>query len=216
MAAKWLKTRQTKYSAYIAVYILVILAILAAVNFLANRYDKSYDSHHEQAVQPLRPDHQGRQGPEARHPLTYFGDERQLPERARPAGPLLGRFRRSCTSEYIDPEKKPQLAKAAGFRPDSPVVVQNGARNEGAKSLTEEEVTGALIRSLKSGERNVCFLTGAGEHSHRRSGSRAAFQTQGAAGTRQLQVAGSFAQAGHGAGCRQETGDRPDRAGRAS
>jgi len=44
-------------------------------------------------------------------------------------------------------------------------VVENGARHEGAKSLTEEEVTGALIRALKSGERNVCFLNGAGEHS---------------------------------------------------
>ncbi|MGO9619040.1 MAG: hypothetical protein ACLP6W_21840, partial [Bryobacteraceae bacterium] len=44
MAAKWLKTRQTKYSAYITVYILVVIAILAAVNFLANRYDQSYDA----------------------------------------------------------------------------------------------------------------------------------------------------------------------------
>ena len=44
MAASFLKSRQTKYTAYAAAYILVILAVLAAVNFLANRYDKSYDS----------------------------------------------------------------------------------------------------------------------------------------------------------------------------
>ena len=44
MAANWMKTRQTKYSAYVTVYIIVILAVLGAVNFLANRYDKSYDS----------------------------------------------------------------------------------------------------------------------------------------------------------------------------
>jgi len=67
--------------------------------------------------------------------------------------------------DYLDPNKKPTLAKAAGFRSDSPVIVENGARREGAKSLSEEEVTGALIRALKSGERNVCFMTGAGEHS---------------------------------------------------
>src|ERR1035438_8518174 len=118
MAAKWLKARQTKYGAYIAVYTLVVLAILAAVNFLANRYDKSYDAtknkqyslsrsespanqvrrlhrglhsgrprysgggefsgqslrqvlrrHQEQAVQPVRPDHQDRQGPEERRQI---------------------------------------------------------------------------------------------------------------------------------------------------
>ena len=44
MAASFLKSRQTKYTAYAGTYILVILAVLGAVNFLANRYDKSYDS----------------------------------------------------------------------------------------------------------------------------------------------------------------------------
>ena len=44
MKADWIKARQTKYSAYITVYILVILAVLGVANFLANRYDKSYDS----------------------------------------------------------------------------------------------------------------------------------------------------------------------------
>src|ERR1039457_1038349 len=44
MNAKWLKARQTKYWTYAGTYIVVILAVLAAVNFLANRYDKSYDS----------------------------------------------------------------------------------------------------------------------------------------------------------------------------
>ena len=44
MAASFLKSRQTRYTAYAGTYILVILAVLGAVNFLANRYDKSYDS----------------------------------------------------------------------------------------------------------------------------------------------------------------------------
>jgi len=44
MAAGFLKSRQTKYTAYVTIYILVILAVLGAVNFLANRYTKSYDS----------------------------------------------------------------------------------------------------------------------------------------------------------------------------
>src|SRR5580658_2594170 len=44
MAAKWMSSRQAKYSAYASVYVIVIIAVLAAINFLANRYDKSYDS----------------------------------------------------------------------------------------------------------------------------------------------------------------------------
>ncbi len=164
MAAKWLKTRQTKYSAYITVYILVVIAILAAVNFLANRYDQSYDatknkqySLSEQTIKIVK-------GLKNNIRLIYFGESGSFPN----ARDLLDRYSSlspKLSVEYIDPNKKPTLAKAAGFRPDSPVVVENGARHEGAKSLTEEEVTGALIRALKSGERTVCFLTGAGEHS---------------------------------------------------
>ena len=44
MRADWIKARQTKYGAYVTVYILVIIAVLGVINFLANRYDKSYDA----------------------------------------------------------------------------------------------------------------------------------------------------------------------------
>src|SRR5271167_816109 len=44
MNTSWLQTRQTKYTAYAGVYIIVIIAVLGAINFLANRYDKSYDA----------------------------------------------------------------------------------------------------------------------------------------------------------------------------
>ena len=36
--------RQTKFTAYASVYVLIILGVLGAINFLANRYNKSYDS----------------------------------------------------------------------------------------------------------------------------------------------------------------------------
>lgn len=164
MAAKWLKARQTKYGAYITVYILVVLAVLAAVNFLVQRYDKSYDatknkqySLSDQTIKIVK-------GLKNDVRMNYFGESGSFPN----ARDLLDRYSSLSTRlhvQYIDPNKKPTLAKAAGFRVDSPVVVENGPRHEGAKSLSEEEITGALIRALKSGERNVCFMTGAGEHS---------------------------------------------------
>jgi len=38
------RTRQSKYAAYATVYILVIVAVIVVANFLANRYNKSYDA----------------------------------------------------------------------------------------------------------------------------------------------------------------------------
>ena len=164
MRTDWIKTRQTKYSAYITVYILVILAVLAVANFLANRYDKSYDatatkqfSLSDQTIKAVK-------GLKKDVTVTYFGETAQFPQ----ARDLLGRYAilsPKLHADYIDPVKKPQLARAAGVRQEGTIVVEAGARREEAKSLTEEEVTGALIRSLKGGERNACFLTGSGEHS---------------------------------------------------
>src|SRR4029077_6964377 len=68
----------------------------------------------------------------------------------------------------VDPDKKPQLA--AGVRTYGTIYIDSGLRKEEAKSLTEEDITSALIRSLKSGERNVCFVSGSGEHSMDDSG----------------------------------------------
>jgi ABC-type uncharacterized transport system involved in gliding motility auxiliary subunit len=164
MAANWLKTRQTKYTAYVFVYILVILAVLTAVNFLANRYDKSYDSTKNKQFSLSEQTEKVVKGLKNDVTMTYFGETSSFPQ----AKDLLAQYSDlspKLSVKYIDPVKKPTVAKAAGYRSDSPVVVESGPRMEGAKSLSEEEVTGALIRALKTGERNVYFLTGAGEHS---------------------------------------------------
>jgi len=164
MAATWLKARQTQYAAYASVYILVVLAVLGAVNFLANRYDKSYDSTankqfslSDQTIKIVK-------GLKSDVQLTYFGAQNDF----RTARDTLDRY--SSLSPrlhvtYIDPERKPQIAKAAGYRSGATVVVESGTRRESAKSLSEEELTGALIRSLKSDERTVCVLSAAGERS---------------------------------------------------
>ena len=162
--ANWMKARQTKYAAYASVYILVILAVLAAVNFLGNRYDKSYDSTSnkqfslsDQSVKVIK-------GLKGDVHITYFDEE----SRFAAAHNLLDRYSNLSPKvhvEYIDPVKKPQQARAAGYSRDTTILVDSGTRKESAKGLTEQDVTGALIRSMKTGERTACFITGSGEHS---------------------------------------------------
>ena len=40
----WMKARQTKFAAYTAVYVIIVVAVVSVLNFLANRYNKSYDT----------------------------------------------------------------------------------------------------------------------------------------------------------------------------
>jgi ABC-type uncharacterized transport system involved in gliding motility auxiliary subunit len=164
MASGFFRSRQTRYGAYMAAYILVIIAVLAAVNFLANRYDKSYDATANKQFSLSGQTDKVAKGLKGDVKIYYFDDQ----SRFQTGRDLLDRY--SALSprihvEYIDPVRKKQQAQAAGYRRDVSVLVASNGRQEEAKSLTEEEVTGALIRSQKSGERNVCYLTGAGEHS---------------------------------------------------
>ena len=164
MAFSWLKARQTQYTAYAALYIAVVLAALSGLNVLANRYNKSYDATSNKKFSLSDQTYKVVKGLKQDVTFTYFGSQDEF----RSARDVLDQYATLSPKvhvNYIDPERKPQAARAAGFRSDSPVLVESGTRREGAKRLDEEEITGALIRSLKSGERNFCVLSAAGEHS---------------------------------------------------
>ena len=164
MAGNWVKTRQTKFAAYVFSYIVVILGVLVLVNILASRYDKSFDataskqfSLSDQTLKVVK-------GLKRDITITDFAETNRFDTDR----DLLDRYSNLSPKvhvNFIDPVKKPQQARAAGFRRDVSLLVDSGTKKEEAKSVSEEELTGAIIRSLKSGERNACFLSGSGEHS---------------------------------------------------
>src|SRR6516165_9138574 len=164
MQSNWMKTRQTKYSLYITAYLAVILAILAAANWLANQHNKSFDSTFNKQFSLSDQTIKVVKGLTKDVTITDY-DKTSAFTTARD---LLDRYSNLSSKlhvVYVDPDKKPQIAKAAAVRSYGQIVVDSGAKKEEAKSLSEEELTGALIRSLKSGERNVCFVSAANEHS---------------------------------------------------
>jgi ABC-type uncharacterized transport system involved in gliding motility auxiliary subunit len=163
MASQWLKARQTKFAAYAATYVLVVIAVIVVVNVLADRYNKSYDatankrySLSEQTAKIVR-------GLNQDATITYFNQS----TRFRDGKDLLEEYKNLSPKlkiEYVDPDKEPQRARAAGVRNFGAAIVKVGDKKEEAKSMTEEGITGAFIRDLKSNSRTVCFVTGSGEH----------------------------------------------------
>ena len=106
MAVNWIKARQTKYWSYAGTYIVVILAILGGINFLANRYDKSWDSTANKqfslADQTIKVVH----GLKRDVKVYYFGGNETFTN----ARDLLDRYSALSPKfhvEYIDPERKP-------------------------------------------------------------------------------------------------------------
>lgn len=156
--------RRATTFAQVAVYTLIVVAILATVNFLANRYNKSYDStsnkrftlsdQTDKVAKDLKQDIS----------ITYWGQSNNFQQ----AKDLLDRYKNLSTKidvKYEDADKNRTQATAAGVKSYGTIFVQVGDKREEAKSLTEEEVTGAMVRALKGGERTACFVLGSGEHS---------------------------------------------------
>lgn len=163
MARGLMQTRQSKYVAYVTIYIVVIIAILVVANFLANRYNKSYDAtankrftlsdQTKKVVGELKQDVN----------IAYFDQASGMQS----AKDLLERYQNLSPKihvQYVDLLKNPTLARADNVTHQGEAVITVGNRREDAKTFDEEGVTGALIRALKGGERTVCVVSGHGEH----------------------------------------------------
>jgi len=163
MANQWLKARQTKYAAYATAYIAIVLAAVVVANILADRYNKSFDATSNKRYSLSAQTAKIVKGLKQDATITYFDQS----TRFREAKDLLDQYAnlsRKVHVEYVDPDKNPQLAREEGIRNLGTAVVQIGAKKEEAKNMTEEGITGAFIRDLKSTTRTVCFVTGGGEH----------------------------------------------------
>ena len=123
MSAQFLQARQTKYAAYAATYIAVVIAIIVTANVLANRYDKSYDttsnkrySLSDQTVKIVR-------GLKQDANITYY-DQASRFQSAKDQLDLYANLSHKVHVEYVDPDKKPQLAREAGIKNYGTTIVQ--------------------------------------------------------------------------------------------
>jgi ABC-type uncharacterized transport system involved in gliding motility auxiliary subunit len=163
MASPWLKARQTKYAAYASIYILVVINVVIIANVLADRYNKSFDATSNKRYSLSAQTAKIVKGLKQEASITYFDQS----TRFRTGKDLLDQYANLSPKvrvQYMDPDKSPQVAREAGIRNLGTAVVQVGAKKEEAKSMTEEGITGAFIRDLKSTTRTVCFVAGSGEH----------------------------------------------------
>src|ERR1700748_1430515 len=163
MANNWLKARQTKYGAYSALYILVVMAILVVANVLADLYNKSFDTTSNKRYSLSDQTKKIVGGLKQDATITYFNQSTRF-QQGKDVLDQYANLSPKVRVEYVDPDKNPQLARAAGVREFGTAVVQIGGKKDTAKSMTEEGITGAFIRNLKGTTCTVCFVTGSGEH----------------------------------------------------
>jgi ABC-type uncharacterized transport system involved in gliding motility auxiliary subunit len=163
MASKWLKARQTKYAAYATTYILVVLAVVVVANFLARRYNKTYDATANKRYSLSSETKKLVDGLQQDATITYFNQTTRFSQ----GRDLLDQYAALSSKirvDYVDPVKDPEIGRADNITEVPAATVTIGDRTTRAVSISEEGITGALIRDIKSSAHTVCFVTGSGEH----------------------------------------------------
>ncbi len=157
-----LSARQARYGATASLYTIVVIAALVLINWLGNRYNKTYDTTSNKRFTLSQETQKVIKGLKQNATITYIDKASGFAQ----AKGILDRYANLSPKihiQYIDYQKQPTVARSYGLRYAGTAYVELGPRREEAKALTEEGITGAFLKDLK-GVRKVCFISGSQEH----------------------------------------------------
>jgi len=148
------------------IFVVLVIAIVGLLAWLSTRYTYQADwtaggrrSLSDASVQLLVK----MQGPVK---MTAFArDERDLRQAISDMVARYQRYKNDITLEFVNPDTAPERVRGTGVTTDGEVLIEYAGRRERLKSfeLNEQDVTNALQRILRSGERWLVFLDGHGE-----------------------------------------------------
>ena len=158
------QSRTVVYGGTSALAIILVAGILIFAILLGNRYSLRWDltrnqSHSLSPVSRVLVQ-------EVNKPLTMtvFAPE-GAPERQK-ARELLDLYHRQnpkITVQFLDPERDPMRAEAAGYRRYGNVLLEYEGRKQLAENPDEQSVSEALRRVLQKEHKKIYFLSGHGE-----------------------------------------------------
>ena len=160
--AAMFRGRQARYGTLAGVSILVVLAILVAVNYIGSKQNKRWD---------LTANKQFSLSDQSRNVLAKLDSPLQI--RVFAQEPEFGRFRdrlkeyeyasKKISTEYIDPDKKPNVAKQNQIQQYNTILFEYKGRTERVVSDNEQELTNGIIKVVSGQQRKVYFTQGHGE-----------------------------------------------------
>ncbi len=156
--------RQARYGSNTLVMILAFIGILVVINLVifnhSKRWDLTQDKSHTLAPETLQTLNKLPQPVTA---LAFYSNNVSSDS----TRSLLEDFKASSGGKFnykfINPDQDPVAAHNASITQDATVVVEMGQQKAQLTSITETDLTAALIRLANPGERIVYFLSGHGE-----------------------------------------------------
>jgi ABC-type uncharacterized transport system involved in gliding motility auxiliary subunit len=161
--AKVFTRRQARYGTLAGVSILVVLGILAAINYIGAKQNKRWD---------LTVNKQFTLSDQSRNVLAKLDSPLQV--RVFAQEPEFQTYRdklkeyeyasKKVSTEYIDPDKKPTVAKQNQIQQYGTIVFDYKGRTERITTSTEQDLTNGIIKVVSGQQRKIYFTQGHGEH----------------------------------------------------
>src|SRR6266545_1652111 len=160
--ANMFSRRQARYVTLAAVSVLVVLGILVAINYIGAKQNKRWD---------LTANKQFSLSDQSRNVLSKLDSPLQVMVFAKePDFPgfqdKLKEYEyvsKKISAEYVDPDKKPTLAKQNQIQQYNTIVFNYKGRSERITSDTEQDITNAIIKVVTGQQKKVYFTQGHGE-----------------------------------------------------
>jgi ABC-type uncharacterized transport system involved in gliding motility auxiliary subunit len=154
--------RSARLGTISAASVLVVLGILAAINYISSREHKRWDltstsqfTLSPQSIKVLK-------NLDSSLKMTVFAKENDFASyRDR-----LGEYEyvsKKVSTEYVDPDKRPAIARQLQIQSYGTVAIQYKDRTERVVGNSEQDLTNGIIKAVTGKERKVYFTQGHGE-----------------------------------------------------
>src|SRR5262245_1221459 len=154
--------RQARYGTLAATSVLVVLGILTAINYIGNRQNKRWDLTANKQFSLADQSKTVLAKLDAPLQIQVFAQEPDFPRYQDKLKEYEYASKRIAT-EYIDPDKKPTIAKQNQIQQYGTIVFNYKGRAERVTSDNEQDITTGIIKVVSGQQKKVYFTQGHGE-----------------------------------------------------
>jgi gliding motility-associatede transport system auxiliary component len=160
--AKAFSGRQARYGTLSGVSVVVVLAILVAINYIGKKQNKRWDLTANKQFALSDQSRNVLDKLDAPLEIKVFAQEPEFP-RYQDKLKEYTYISKNVSADYIDPDKKPTIAKQNQIQQYGTIVLNYKGRSEKVTSDTEQDITNGIIKVVSGKQRKVYFTQGHGE-----------------------------------------------------
>src|SRR5260221_2208620 len=160
--AAMFERRQARYGALAGTSIAVVLGVLIAVNYIGTRQKKRWDLTASKQFSLSDQSKSVITKLDAPLQVQVFAQEQEFP-RYQDKLKEYQYLSKQVSTEYVDPDKKPSVAKQNNITQYGTIVFNYKGRTERVTADTEQDITNGIIKVVSGRQPKVYFTQGHGE-----------------------------------------------------